>query len=245
MLPGERDSAGRGGGGSPHSPDIERQAFRIGPKLQQLRLAFSQERASLSLNPDGIDPEYVLVLETRGTTENFLIAAKNTPGLEWLGDFGSEDLDPDSDFYSEDDASKKLKGRVFLSMANHQATLELITLFERYVKDSTQDLGYGRNSWKKIFNLLYDIRQWNENDRLEESGLFDDWKFRLQHEQVEIPVEIELWYRKDSEKRYEAEKHISKLVSELDGQVVKTCQIAGASYHAILAHLPKIGRAHV
>jgi len=38
----------------------------------------------------GIEPEMVLVFETRGPVNDFLKALKNFPELEWFGDLESE-----------------------------------------------------------------------------------------------------------------------------------------------------------
>jgi len=233
-----RDNMGGGAGAPPRHPEARRQVGRIAPKFTRLTQAIDRQRAEMAAAPAGIDPEYVLVLETRGTPSAFLTAVRNTDGFEWLGDISLEDLDPDLDFFDEGDPEKKLKGRLFLSMANRQATLELISLFNTYIENPAADLGYGKAGWKGIFALLHDVRQWNETDRLEESGLFEDWRYRIENDQELLPVEIELWFRNADIQRALAQEYISQSVQDLGGSIVKNCIIPDAGYHSILAEIP-------
>ena len=47
----------------------------------------------------GIEPEYVLVLETTGKIDNFERAVRAVPGLEWLAEIDTDEIEADDDFY--------------------------------------------------------------------------------------------------------------------------------------------------
>ena len=81
-----------GGGGNIHRPTRQRQAERLTPKFSALNSAFDSRRTRLSVEAAGITPEEVLVLETYGSIEDFLVAARNIPGMEYLGEIEEEDI---------------------------------------------------------------------------------------------------------------------------------------------------------
>jgi len=90
-------AAGHGGGGMPHKPGRVRQVASLGPKFDSLRNAFEAERLAFQDNPQGLAPDFVLVIETFGRIENFHRAARAI-GMDWLGEIDQEDLEPDDDF---------------------------------------------------------------------------------------------------------------------------------------------------
>jgi hypothetical protein len=85
-------------------------------------------------------PEEVVVLETAGTVENFIVAVRNTPGMEWLGEVDEEDPPADEDFFIVDKkgerrADKKMRGQLFLIFSNQQALQEMLSLWDRWQKE--------------------------------------------------------------------------------------------------------------
>ena len=56
-------------------------------------------KASVSGVVAGLEPETVLVIEIAGSVDDFRQAVEGTDGLEWLGEWDIEDIEPDDDFY--------------------------------------------------------------------------------------------------------------------------------------------------
>lgn len=86
---------------NPHFPGHARQVKRLTPQLQELQQDFSRYKASLSGAVAGLEPETVLVIEIAGAVEDFKQAVEATDGLEWLGEWDVEDIEPDNDFFYE------------------------------------------------------------------------------------------------------------------------------------------------
>ena len=53
----------------------------------------------LSTNMPGFEPELVLVIEIAGRVADFLRAVKATTGMEWLGEWELDAIEPDAEFY--------------------------------------------------------------------------------------------------------------------------------------------------
>jgi hypothetical protein len=87
-------------GGTPiprdyHIPGFERQKDRLTPQFESMHKSFITDVT------EGIEPEYVLVLETVGSIENFERAVRAINGLEWLAEIDSKELLPDEDYYQK------------------------------------------------------------------------------------------------------------------------------------------------
>ncbi len=91
-APRPKPPAGRGKAGF-HCPDVNRQKDRLTPQFQTMLQAFVTDTEA------GIEPEYVLVMETVGEIEDFERAVRAIPGLEWLAEIDTDKIEPDADFY--------------------------------------------------------------------------------------------------------------------------------------------------
>lgn len=222
-----------------HKPSIAKQGQRTAPLFNELEAAFEARRIELQQSVTGIDPEQVLVIETIGSVEDFAKAVKRFDGLEWMGEFELEDIEPDEDFYDQKKPGKNLAGRLFLVMTNQRALNELLSLWRRYQVDQSTDFGYGRTKVRDVFLHLKDIRRWDVQDRLQESGILDYWRERLEiaGEQV-IPFEVELWFRGNENLRATSENIVTELIRQAGGQVLSQSVIEGIAYHGLLAELP-------
>ena len=91
--------------GSPnyHFPSLDRQKDRLTPQFQTMLQAFVTDTET------GIEPEYVLVMETIGEIEDFARAVRAVPGLEWLAEIDADEIEPDEDFYQK----PKIRKRIF------------------------------------------------------------------------------------------------------------------------------------
>ena len=98
-----KSSKEKKGFGNPplHFPDHHRQIERLTPQIEKLK-------ANLSETVIGLEPETVLVIEIIGSVENFRQAVEKT-GMEWLGEWDIEEMEPDNDFYLEKEGKKTSK----------------------------------------------------------------------------------------------------------------------------------------
>ena len=196
-----------------------------------------RRRASLQENPLGLQPEQALVLETVGSIDNFVNAIRNIEGLEWLGEFELEDIEPNYGFEDYSDSSKGLKGQLFLVMTDQRALQQMKSLFDNWQKNPNAPIPRKLAAWKRAFVHLQEIRPWGARDRIRETGLLEDWRFRLLHDQKTVPFEAELWFRNSPDRRWQAEAELRRIVEGFDGEIVQQCVIPDISYHAVLGRL--------
>ena len=227
-----------GGGGGPAPVGRARQQERLGPRLTELEVAFEAKRLTMQTTAAGLAPEEVLVLETAGTVEEFFKAASKIDGLEFLAEYDEDDIPPDDDFFVEKKAGerKEFRGRVYLMFANQKAFRQLLTLWATWQRE--QALGHGLTKWRDVFGLLRDIRPWSMRDRLEETGVLEDWQARLKSDQSHLPCEIELWFRGEPDLRTRASNQVRTQVQSLGGEVLSEAVIPEVRYHALAVRLP-------
>jgi hypothetical protein len=84
----------------PHVPGHGKQVVRLGAQLTSLQQEFDRYKASISVSATGLEPETVLVIEIAGTVDDFKQAVEAV-GLEWLGEWDIDDIEPNDDFYEE------------------------------------------------------------------------------------------------------------------------------------------------
>ena len=224
-----------------HLPSRERQAERLTPRFTVLQETIDARRARLRTESSGVIPEEVIVLETIGPLDDFIVAVRNVRGLEWLGEIEEEDIPPDDDFFIADRVGaprddKLLRGRLFLVFFNQQALQQMLSLWSSW-KDG-QGLPRGLGKWSALFSQLRDVRTWGVRDRLYETGVLDDWRERVEHNAETIPCEIELWFRADHRRRRAARDRVAAIVQSLQGAVQNEALIPEIGYHALLAKLP-------
>ena len=228
----------RGGGGKVGLPGAQRQAGRLAPQFQRLQQAMDRQRLALQGNSLGLQPEQALVLETIGPIQNFINAVKKVEGLEWLGEFEIDDIAPEYGFEDEKDPQKQLKGQLFLVMTDQRALQELQRLFSNWQQDPDTKFSRGLTPLKHAFAHLHTIRPWNAQDRIRETGVFEDWQFRAQHGQEAVPFEAELWFRGNADRRQQAESYLRGVIEALGGEVAQQCVIPEIAYHGILGKIP-------
>jgi hypothetical protein len=226
------------GKGKVRLPSAQRQAGRLSPQFQRLQQAMDRQRLALQGNSLGLQPEQALVLETIGSVDRFINAIKKIPGLEWLGEFEIDDIAPDYGFEDIKDPQKQLKGQLFLVMIDQRALLELQRLFSNWKQDPDAKFPRGLAPLKHSFAHLHTIRPWDAEDRIRETGVFEDWQFRAKHGQEAVPFEAELWFRGNSERRQQAESYLRNIIEALDGEVVQQCVIPQIAYHGVLGRIP-------
>ena len=223
-----------------HLPSPERQQQRLDPKLDRLKRSMERGRVALQSDPSGVEPEMVLVLETAGqNVEDFFKAVQRVDGLDWLGDCDEDDLPSDEDFYYEKgDRTRNLYGRLYLIMSDYRGMDELLSRWDLWKKDRGAFFRTKFAKWRDVFDSLKDIRRWGPEDRLEETGLQEDWQERVNEGYETVNVEIELWFR-STNRRQKAESEVRAQIEEEGGHVLgDPVWIEAIGYHALLAKLP-------
>ncbi|MDR2172534.1 MAG: S8 family peptidase [Planctomycetaceae bacterium] len=223
-----------------HYPTHGQQEQRLTPKFEQLRKSFSALNANIQITTSGIDPEQVLVFETIGSVKDFANAVVKIEGFEWLGEFYIEEIAPDDDFYAEKDKTKNLNGQLYLILSNQRAFNELFSLWQQYKKNPNMKWDRGLTKFRDVFNCLKEIRQWGIQDRINKKEIQDYLEDELKYGDKKrlIPLEIELWYRKNNAKRQKSIGTITELINEIGGKVHAQSEINEIQYIGILAYLP-------
>ena len=156
--------------GKPHLPIHEKQANRLRRQLADLEDKFKHYKASVSGAVAGLEPETVLVIEIAGSVDKFKQAIDATEGLEWLGEWDVEDIEPDGDFYEPPKIGvaffKKRIDRVDNNQSRKIQDLlrkqEFIDKGDRLVIDNLEGLALPDNLErfrKDIIKTVYDAKQ--------------------------------------------------------------------------------------
>lgn len=221
-------------------PTPQRQISLLEPKLLAIERYFAQRTAQLRRNLAGVEPEDVLVLETIGAVDDFVRAINRIPGLDWLGEFNVDNIPPDEEFYKDEEHRKDLlSGRLYLIMSNQQGLQQLLVLFQTFKANPDHPMfRWGQGRWRHIFSQLKDIRPWGPDDRLRDTGFFEDWQERLEYGQETVPVEIELWFRANATKRIEATRTVTNRIRELRGDVAAEAIVEPIRYHSLIGKIP-------
>lgn len=222
-----------------HTPPLSRQGQRLLPKFNQLRSAFNKRRVELLQNTAGVDPELALVLETVGCVDEFANSVKRINGLEWMGEIDTEEIAPDEDFYDSENPQKALNGRLYMVMSNQQALREMLSLWRKYQKNPQMKFARGLTKFRDVFLSLKNIRRWDVQDRLLDTGILECWQEDLKSDgKRNIQFEVELWFRGAKELRIQSQEQVAELICNAGGQILGQSIIEGIAYHAILAELP-------
>lgn len=227
-------------------PGAGRQRERLTPQFRDLAAAFEAERAQLAAEtPDEVDPALVVVLDLAGSVKDFRNAIDRIAGLEFLTELLGDDADPDDDFhmYARDAGrtERTIPHSLYLVMSNARAIDELVRLFDLWQRDQSVTFEYGLGKFKAAFEQLTAIRRWGPEDRVRETGLLERWQETLDvvgEAASAVKVEVELWYRRDTETRRAAQAHVEQVVDGSGGRVLDRSQIGAIGYHALLAELP-------
>lgn len=239
FVPATRDP-GRGVVSRLPPPGREKQSASLGPKFETLQQAFEADRIAAQLDPQGLSPEFVLVIETRGRIEDFFRAADSV-GMDWLGEIDLDDLDPDEDFRQIDQktgkpSDKKLDGRLYLAMTNQRALENVLALWRLYTEG--KPLGHGNSKWRDLFDCAKDIRRWGAMDRLLKSGILDEWaECAMEDPNASTSFRLELWFQNGEAGEAEG-RRIRRQIEETGGEITAVCRIEGIRFHGIKGRIP-------
>ncbi|MCP3878165.1 MAG: S8 family peptidase [Sulfitobacter sp.] len=182
-----------------------------------------------------------MVFEVAETVDRFAKAVAKIEGMEFLADIEDEDLPPDEDFYLSDrqGRTEKTVGQtLYLVLANTRAAEELLSLWKGWTEDPEESFPRGLAPWRHVFAQLRDIRRWNASDRVAQTGLLDDWQFRIENGLGNVEAELDLWFRQSIEDRAESERHVQQLVEDVGGEVLATSTIPEIAYHGVAVRIP-------
>ena len=115
-------------------------------------------------------------------------------------------------------------GHLYLAFTNQTALGQLEAMWKQYAADPEQKFPDGLAPLRNVFKHLINIRPWDAEDRLRESGLQEDWQERIQDGAELVPVEVELWYRQAASERSRRSAVIRQRV--LDEQAQSTVEYA-------------------
>lgn len=223
-----------------HLPTAGRQGARLGPKFTTLQAAFDTRSIQLQANAPQDDPELVVVFETIGPIASFIGAVRRIPGLEWLLEADEHDVEPDDDFFDEEDRSNLLRGSLFLLGTNRQALAEVVNLWTQYQQNPAAPFRRGLGKWKDVFKHLRDVRFWGAKDRLGRD-IIEYWNEHLSAGAQTIRFEIEAWCFETQDKNQHTNTEVRRLVAASGGQVLLTALIPDIAYHGFLVELPANG----
>ncbi len=112
-----------------HSPGFQRQKDRLTPQFESMMRCFITDTA------DGVEPEYVLVLETVGRIEDFERAVRAIKGLEWLAEIDTDDIEPNTDYYRKAQIKKHFFAKRIDDIDNAQSN----KIFDAFLKNKLLD----------------------------------------------------------------------------------------------------------
>jgi hypothetical protein len=219
-------------------PGPNRQETRLAPAFARLTAAFNAQRVAVPADPAAHEPELVLVLEIAGELNEFVNALRRVPGLEFLAEQMEDEVEPD-DFAAVDREGRRRKyaRQVFLVASDLSAWRELLSLWERFKRGDPFPRGFAQ--FRHLFELLRELRPWNDRDRLELGGAVEAWQRELQatgHELVHF--ETELWWRSDSGRRAANAAALREDVEEAGGSLVSAIELEEIQYHGVLCTAP-------
>ncbi|AZZ94843.1 exopolyphosphatase [Hahella sp. KA22] len=226
----------------PSFPPHQKQVQRLTSQFTQIRNDFSLYKASMSNVVSGLEPEAVLVIEIAGKIEDFKQAIE-AAGLEWLGEWDLDDIEPDEDFYILDKNKKKtarmVPRRLFLSLVNEAALNRLLSLWTTWQSRGT--LPIGQTKWRDVFSRIINLRRWGIEETLSETGMLERWEQYLDiiFPEQKVSFQIELFYRKNQDRRRLNERIISSLLKKIGGGLIAPpIDIPEIYFHALKAEVP-------
>lgn len=220
-------------------PGSRAQERRLAPAFERLTNAFNAERIRLQDDPDALEPERILVLEIAGELADFINAVARIEGLEWLAEASEDQLDADDEFavVTREGRRKPYARQLFIVASDQRAWQELLRLWESYKRGD--EFQRGLTPFRNLFDLLRDLREWDDRDRLERSGATEAWTRDLAGlgDQL-VPFEAELWLRNDEGRRRAERDAVAAGLQTVGGQVLQELVLEEIGYHGLLGEAP-------
>jgi hypothetical protein len=203
----------------PILPSYKRQRERLKQLFEKLQKDFETKAAQLQTIPTGAGPEEVLVLETVGSVADFAEAVRKIQELQWLVEWDVLDISPDDDFQPLDEG-KPLAGKLYLAMATRTSLEHVLQLYHLYRSGSHAAFPRGFAPWRHLFDQLHNIRWWNSEDRMAETGIIEYWRQLLDIGVEKACFEIELWYSRKA-LRSTVRREIENMLANEGGRLIE------------------------
>ena len=215
------------------------QGTRFKSTFDRISAAFSDQNPSTILrsDPSGIAPERALVFETAGGIADFARAAREI-GLEVFSEAELDEIENIPDGFSAATEGAPLPRTLYATMPTIEVFEKLLSLWRAYQND--EPLPRGSAPWKKVFELLLEIRPWGPTDRLAPKAR-DVIEDRMPIDDTEeVRLELEIWPTSSATLRSSWRAEVVQRVTSLAGRVISQCSISqiGFVYDAILIGLP-------
>lgn len=218
----------------PPRPSKGGQGTRLAARFQSLDTAFGRVQAE----PNGVDPEQVIVLETIGSVADFQNVVRRIAGLEWLGDFDAEVAAADPGFLTDGADPSLQKARLFVLASNRTAYTEVLRLWNLWLAAGNDKLPRNYGGLAEAFKYLNDVRAWGPRDRVQDRGVIPWWTLQLETRRTRVRFEAELWCRSEPAKREAAFARLQAIVTGAGGHCVKQAALPDIDYHGVLIELP-------
>lgn len=215
-------------------PSSIAQGQRLSARFNALNTVFGTAQA----DPNGVDPEQVIVLETIGSVADFQNVVKRIPGMEWLGDFDSEVSAGDPGFLADGADPSSQKARLFVLASNRTAYAEVLRLWNLWLAAGDEKLPRPNGKLAEAFKYLNDVRAWGPQDRVYATGVTEYWEAGLYSNLPVVRFEVEMWWREDAAKRDIDYAELRAKVAAAGGNCVKRASIPEIHYDGVLVELP-------
>ena len=222
-----------GGGGRVAFRSVEQRIARLDTRFDEALAAFDVQ-VELTKSIQAADPQLVLVFEALDEQIDLTRVAADL-GLEVLTESEGA-VEPSDEFVltASRPRSPLIASCLHAVCLNQQAFDRLRTLWGAWKRDRALDRGL--SPLRDLFLHLRDVRPWGPQDRLRTvdwdryfEGLIPD---RLH------TIEIELWYRRSSQRRQRAQRDVTRLITDAGGQILSSAVIEQIGYHGIKCSVP-------
>jgi hypothetical protein len=236
-----------GGGDDIRPPGRVVQKLKIENKLQAFEAMLESKRVWLQTNAISTSPNTVLVLELSKPISDFAKAAAKV-GLPLIAEWEGAEFDADSEGFGVFKTKPRtneviqlhdqlITPRIYLNSFNLTAAAQFRTLFNKW--QDGEKFEPGTKPWSHVFDCIRDIRPWDMNDRLRDTGLIEVWKDCIEDGATHFDFEADFWYRPQSAEEHKATRvNFQKLLSKINGEIEDECLIDHIGYHGVLGKIP-------
>ena len=129
-----------------------------------------------------------------------------------------------------------VEGRFYLAMPDVAAFEELLRLYDRWAAGHELDEGFA--PFKHLFAQLRVLRPWGPQDRIPDETI-EYWRDEARlHPDRPIRTEVELWFRRTSERREQTAREFRGVVQQAGGTIVHEALIPEIAYQGALIDIP-------
>jgi Subtilase family len=224
------------------TPDKANQVRNMQGKFSELERILNSQLLQFSSSIEGLIPEMVLVFEIAGTIDEFFKAVEKTPGMHYLMEFQDGNISEDNGFYYRnfegEIVSREIEKRIFVTLNNQSGIQELLNYWSNYRYGN--GFSKGVTKFRTLFEQLIEIRPYNLNDRLLDTG-FREYLADEQNGQSEIlKFEIEFVYHTRADERNLIIRDTNFKLNQVGGNIIESSivNIESIQYFGAVAQAP-------